>query len=311
MTSKELLYVKTIAEEKSISKASKKLYISQPSLSQAIQRIEESIGIKLFKRTNTGLVLTLAGEKYYKMANQILKIYDDYKTEVNNINDMKTGRINIGITLHLSVRVLPMILPKFKEICPFIDIYITENTSTELEKLLLSGEIDFAIMHEPKSKKNNSINYESLLIDPFLLAVSKDHHLCKKYTLDEKGNYPYIDLNLFKDEPFIMLNKQQRIRHTSDNILNLANITPNIVLTVKNYECAKRLASEGIGITFIPLEYSKISKSEIDPIYFMIDEKYEANWIMCIATVQNSFLSKADKLLIDIIREKFKHTKFM
>ena len=139
MTYKELLYVKTIAEEKSISKASRKLYISQPSLSQAIQRIEESLGTILFKRTNTGLLLTLAGEKYYKMANQILKIYDDFRLEVNDINEMKTGKINIGITMHLSVYVLPIILPKFKEVCPFIDIFVFENNSTELEKLLLSG----------------------------------------------------------------------------------------------------------------------------------------------------------------------------
>lgn len=309
MTSKELLYVKTVAEEKSISKASRKLYISQPSLSQAIQRIEESLGTMLFKRTNTGLILTLAGEKYYKMANQILKIYDYYKAEINDINDMKTGRINIGITMHLSVYVLPMILPKFKELCPFIDIYVTENNSTELEKLLLSGEIDFAIMHEPKCKKNNSISYESLLTDPFLLAVSKDHPLCENYNLNEDGNYPSIDLSLFKDEPFVMVNKQQRIRHISDNILSLANITPNIALTVKNYEAAKRLATEGIGVTFIPLQYSKISSNDYCPAYFMIDDKYEANWIMCIATIENSFLSKADKLLMDIIREKFKSSE--
>ena len=305
MTSKELLYVKTIAEEKSISKASRKLYISQPSLSQAIQRIEESLGTILFKRTNTGLILTVAGEKYCKMANQILKIYDDFKIEINDMNDMKKGRVNIGITMQLSIHVLPMILPKFKELCPFIDIYVTENNSTELEKLLLSGEIDFAIMHEPKSKKNTSINYESLLTDPFLLAISKEHPLCENYSLDENGNYPYIDLNLIKNEPFIMVNKQQRIRHISDNILNLANITPNIALTVKNYEAAKRLATEGMGVTFIPLQYSKISPNRFCPAYFMIDEKYEANWIMCIATMENSFLSKADNLLIDIVREKF------
>ena len=306
MTSKELIYVKTVAEEKSISKASKKLYISQPSLSQAIQRIEESLGTMLFKRTNTGLILTLAGEKYYKMANLILKIYDDFQDEIHDINNMKTGRINLGITMHLSVYVLPIILPKFKELCPSVDIYVTEDNSTGLEKLLLSGEIDFAIMHEPKCKKNTSIEYESLLTDPFILAVNKDHPLCKNYQLDKDGNYPYIDLNLFKDEPFVMVNKQQRIRHISDNILARANITPNICLTVKNYEAAKRLATEGMGVTFLPLQYSKISPTDYSPAYFMLDDKYEASWIMCIATVQNSFLSKADKLLIDIVRDKFK-----
>lgn len=138
------------------------------------------------------------------------------------------------------------------------------------------------------------------------MAISKEHPLCENYSLDENGNYPYIDLNLIKNEPFIMVNKQQRIRHISDNILNLANITPNIALTVKNYESAKRLATEGMGVTFIPLQYSKISPNGFCPAYFMIDEKYEANWIMCIATMENSFLSKADNLLIDIVREKFK-----
>ena len=61
-----------------------------------------------------------------------------------------------------------------------------------------------------------------------------------------------------------------------------------------------------MGVTFIPLQYSKISPNRFCPAYFMIDEKYEANWIMCIATMENSFLSKADNLLIDIVREKFK-----
>ena len=67
------------------------------------------------------------------------------------MNDMKKGRINIGITMQLSVYVLPMILPTFKKLCPFIDIYVTENNSTELEKMLLAGEIDFAIMHQQQN----------------------------------------------------------------------------------------------------------------------------------------------------------------
>lgn len=62
MTTKELLYVKTVADEKNISRAAKKLFIAQPSLSQSIQRIEESVGTELFNRTSGGLTLTFAGE---------------------------------------------------------------------------------------------------------------------------------------------------------------------------------------------------------------------------------------------------------
>ena len=68
MTSKELMYVKTIAEEKTISKAAQKLFVAQPSLSQSLQRIEEALGARLFNRTAGGLTLTYAGERYYHMA---------------------------------------------------------------------------------------------------------------------------------------------------------------------------------------------------------------------------------------------------
>ena len=64
MTSRELLYVKTIADEKSISQAAKKLFIAQPSLSQSLQRIEEQLGTQLFNRSVGGLTLTYAGERY-------------------------------------------------------------------------------------------------------------------------------------------------------------------------------------------------------------------------------------------------------
>ena len=77
MTSKELLYVKTIAEIGNMSKAAKKLFIAQPSLSQSLQRLEDSLGAPLFNRTPGGLTLTYIGEKYYQAANQILKIYGD------------------------------------------------------------------------------------------------------------------------------------------------------------------------------------------------------------------------------------------
>lgn len=180
MTQKELIYVKTIIEEKSISKAARKLYITQPSLSQAIQRIEESIGTELFVRTTHGLILTYAGERYYQLASNILKMLEDFEIEISDINNLRTGRVNIGITNHLATYVLPMVLPEFKKMCPFIDVYVMEKNSTELENSLLLGEVDFAIMHEPRKINNLQLNFESLLQDPFLLALAPNHPLVKK-----------------------------------------------------------------------------------------------------------------------------------
>lgn len=304
MTQKELLYVKTIAEEKSISKAAKKLYITQPSLSQSIQRIEETLGTNLFMRTTRGLILTYAGERYYQLATNILKMYEDFEIEISDINNLKTGKVNIGITRHLATYVLPLVLPAFKEICPFIDVYIFEKNSTELEASLLLGEVDFTIMHEPTKSNSSQINYEPLINDPFLLAISPDHPLIKEAIEVPGHEYPLIDLQLFANEPFIMLDKQQRIRQVVDSIFSKGNIEPKTILTLKNFETAKRLAAEGLGATFVPFQYSKISSSDFKPAYFYIDKFYEASWTMCIATNKTGFLSKADKLFIKLLKEK-------
>lgn len=140
MTSKELLYVKTIAEEKSISQAAKLLFIAQPSLSQALSRIEDNLGTPLFTRTTGGLNLTYAGERYYQTACRILKIYENLEGEISDINGLRTGRIRMGITNHLGTVVLPKILPPFRRQCPFIELEILEETTDKLENRLLSGQ---------------------------------------------------------------------------------------------------------------------------------------------------------------------------
>ena len=145
MTSRELEYIKTVADEKSISSAARKLYIAQPSLSQSLQRIEENLGAKLFNRTPSGLTLTYAGERCYQMACQVLKIYSDFEAEISDINQLKTGRIVMGTTNHLGTVILPEILPEFKENSPSVELEILEDNTGNLEAKLFTGAMDFAL----------------------------------------------------------------------------------------------------------------------------------------------------------------------
>lgn len=306
MTSKELLYVKTVADEKSISQAAKKLFIAQPSLSQSLQRIEETLGTQLFNRTTSGLTLTFAGERYYHMASQILKMYEDFEIEISDINNLKTGRIHLGITNHLGTLTLSKVLPKFRDIGSHVELIISEENSSTLEQLLLSGELDFAIMHAPKSNIQPQLHYDIMKKDPFVIAISPDHPLVKKAKKEPGYPYPVLDIKLLKNETFLMLHKQQRIRQVTDSVLAKAGIhQPKIGLTLRNYETAQLLAAQGLGITLVPLQYSQIAPSDYLPTILSIDEKYDASWDMSIATLKNSFLSKADQLFIQLVKEAF------
>ncbi len=305
MNDRELLYVKTIADKKNISKAAERLYIAQPSLSQALQKIEKNVGTPLFLRNANGMELTYAGEMYYKTATEILNIYNDFINEVTYINDLKKGRITFGTTNSMGTFLLPVLLPKFKERFPNIEVYIKEENSTNLEKEIIAGTIDFALMHKHPLLDEKSIEYDNLYTDPFILVTPCNNALSKYKKIDSELPYPKINLKLFSDENFIFLDKNKRIRQVTDIILNIAGINPTISLTLKNHETARRLVSKGFGIMLMPMQYIKIFSDSYDVNYYIIDENKDAYWQSCIATNPNIYLSKAAKAFIDLVHEYY------
>ena len=307
MTTRELLYVKTTADTGNISKAAKKLFVTQPSLSQSLQRIEDSIGTKIFVRSPDGLKLTFAGEKYYQMACQVLKIYDDFSSEITDINDLKVGHISFGVTHHLGAIVLPQILPEYSALYPGISIDLFEGSTEPQEQHLISGEMDFSIMHAPVYDvlANPSLQYEVLKRYPFIIAMSRDNPLAEKAVPTPGYPYPVLDVKLLADQPLLTLHKEQRIRHVTDSVLRKAGIQPEIRLLCRNYMSLEKLAAEGMGVTMLPSEYVAANSFENQPAFFSIDASYPAHWDLCIATLKGTFLSKADEYLLEILRKKF------
>ncbi len=310
MTTRELLYVKTVADTHNISKAAKKLFVAQPSLSQSLQRIEESIGTKIFIRGSDGLKLTYAGEKYYQMACKILKIYEDFESEISDMNDLKTGHISFGITNHLGAIILPQVMPQFKEECPGISLDIFEGLTAIQEEKLISGDLDFSIMHAPVdgNETNPSLNYEILARHPFVLALSRSNPLVRLAVPTEGYPYPVLDVKLLSDQPLLTLHKEQRIRHVTDSVLKKAGIHPEIRFISSNYMTLEKLAAQDIGFTLLPSDYVNINKYDNPPVFLSIDKKYSAYWSLCIATLKGAFLSRADKRFLEIIRNKLSTT---
>lgn len=308
MTDRELLYVKTISEEQSISKAAAKLFIAQPSLSQSIQRLEAALGTKLFTRTSNRLVLTFAGERYCQMASRILRIYGDFQLEVSDINDLKKGRVTVGITVFLATYLLPDILTEFREKCPNVEVQIMEETSTKLEKALISGEVDFALMHAsppPGEAPGSGVEFYLLHRDPFVLATKKDHPLCREQRVVPGYEFPVVELARFVDEPFILVTRGQRIRQVSELILARSGVAPTVALSTKSFETARRLAFQGIGVTFVPRQYIDIFHSDYRGDYFSLENSCHPYWTLGIAVSKSGYLSKAALCMMELIFQRF------
>lgn len=304
MTSRELLYVKTIADEKSITRAAQKLYLTQPSLSHCVTNLESQLGTRLFRRTSGGLVLTYAGEKYYRMACEVLRVYAAFEAEINEEHSLVRGRITMGITNYLACDLLPRILPRFHREHPGIELRVVEETSEEIQKRLLSGRLDFAVMHTGAGEDEDpGLAHEVLRRDPFLIIAPPDNPYDAQAVCREGEAYPELDPALLSGEPFLMVTKGQRIRHVTSRVLARAGFTPQIVFTSRNYETLRRLASEGMGYTLVPRQYIGIlGGSEYKTCCYAIPPRYDAYWELSVVTLKDAYLSRAAKAFLQSFR---------
>lgn len=301
MTDKELLYIVTIAEQHSITKAAESLYVSQPSLSQIISKLELDLGQKLFIRTSHGLYPTKSGEKYLSTAYLILKKYKDFQNEISDMNNLMNGKLVIGISNSLGSIILPDVLSSFSRQYPNIQVVYKENNSTELEKMLISGKIDIGIMHF--QNHNIELDYEPICNDPFLFVIHKDHPINMNLKANSSKS-KYIDLSLFANENFISVPPQQRIRQVTNNILNKVNIDPPFIFTAKNFETAKRLINKNLGVGIFPKQYLHSFSGKMDLDYYHIDPALNAKWTLVVTYTKDSLRSRVENAFISILKEE-------
>ena len=138
-------YIYTVYKEKSFSKAAKKLFISQPSLSATVKRIEKKIGAPIFDRSTKPLTLTECGEKYIQYIEHIYSLEHEFSNFVNDWDGLKTGNLILGGSTLFSSWVLPPLMSEFSKRFPLVKIKLIEENTSKLSELLRNGKIDFMI----------------------------------------------------------------------------------------------------------------------------------------------------------------------
>jgi len=254
-------YVYEIYKEKSFSKAAQNLYISQPSLSTRIKKIEEQIGSPLLDRSTSPLRLTEVGEAYIKATEDISQIEQQMENYINDLNTLKSGHLSIGASNLFAAYALPPIITEFKKKFPDINIQMTEFNTVQLEELLGNNTLDlvFDNNHYDNILYNKGLyNEESIL-----LAVPRSFPLHEKLSLYQlapgdiqnhrylQPDFPPVPLQHFSDIPFIMLTPGNDTRIRGDKMCREAGFRPDIVLELHQQATAYMAASTQMGATFI------------------------------------------------------------
>lgn len=297
MTDKEILYISTIAQCSSITKASEKLFISQPSLTQALHRIEAEWGVELFLRGQGGLRLTEAGRIYLHAAGQIADLYQQMQQEVGETSIRMQGQIRLGITPFQGGILLPSFLSQYHKRFPQMKLSVVENTSSQLEELILNGQLDLAVLHSPVN--DYRLGYDALYREDFYLAVP----IFNKEHASVESEYPVITPKILAKQKLIMLSSCQRIRQVADSICLTAGIKPKIQYTTSNLMTALGMTARGLGSTFIPQSFARFFAGSYPMAFFWFPAEWNAGWTLMVAYPRNALLPKSSLELIRVMRE--------
>lgn len=305
MTERELLYVTTIAQEGSLTKAAQKLFITQPALSHSLTGIERALGQTLFRRESRGLVPTYAGERYCETAREILRMYGDLEQELAEMQGLRRGRVLMGITRFLSMELMPKVFPLYRERYPGIEVRLWEEPSNRLLEMLATRQLDFGVMNlteEEMGQMAEGYDCRPLYRDPFVIAAAKGDPIGRFASPGGKGELPVLDPQYLAGRPFSAVVSGQRIRRVTDRVFCQAGISPEIMFVSSNFETVRRVACAGQGMAMLPSRYTTLlSGGEAD--YYAIPAAYHAALFAAAVRSKESYLPEAAARFLALLEE--------
>lgn len=295
MDFKHYQYVLKVAELQNMTKAANELYITQPSLSHFIAKVEEEVGVPLFDRNTTPISLTYAGEKYVETAKMVLALNDRLKHELSDISAQKKGRVTVGISHARASFFLPYVLPQFQEQFPGVEVRTVEVRSDLIEEYVTKGRCDIGILPFPVSAAYD-LEQEVICNEELLLVsgspLTEEQHLAGK---------TYMDLKYCGNYPFVLLKRGHGIRTAVDILFLEHGIRPPRIFETTSNETAYRLASAGMGLSIVPESTMMLSHAVSSPYCYSIGAG-GFRWQIGAIYRQKEYLSTAQKAFIGLLK---------
>lgn len=243
MTITQLKYVLAVAEHKNFTLAADKCFVTQPTLSMQIQKIEEELSIQIFDRTKKPIQLTDIGQKIVNQAKNIVNEADRIQDIVEQQKGFIGGEFRLGIIPTIMPTLLPMFLNNFIKKYPKVKLIIEELNTEEIITKLNNGHLDAAIAATPLMEEK--IKEIVLYFEPFVAYIPESHHTFQKEEIEVS------DLNL---DEILLLQDGHCFR---DGIINLCKNNPrneinHFQIESGSFETLIKLADEGLGTTLLP-----------------------------------------------------------
>lgn len=242
MNLRALQYFVKLADLRHFSKAADACFVSQPTLSTQIKKLEEELGIQLVERSPKMIMLTPAGEEIANRARLVLSDIEQIRAVARRSSNPSEGTLRLGLFPTLAPYFLPHVVPSVRRDYPKLRLQLAEEKTEDLLRLLQRGELDAALLALPVNSEG--LEVEVLFEEPFVLALPADHPLAGR---------PGLTTEDLRGAELLLLEEGHCLRDHALEVCALAEAHERVDFHATSMETLRQMVAAEVGITLMPL----------------------------------------------------------
>lgn len=241
MNIRALRYLVTLADVRHFSKAAELCYVSQPTLSMQIRKLEEELGVQLVERSPRQVMLTRVGEGVVQRCRSILSEVEAMKALARRSRDPHSGLLRLGIFPTLAPYLLPHVVPEIRRRFPKLTLRLFEEKTEQLLDMLVQGRLDAGVLALPAG--GDQLIARKLFDEPFVVALPEGHRLAQRKSLT---------LNELADQELLLLEDGHCLRDQALAVCQLAGASEQLDFHATSMETLRQMVAANTGITLLP-----------------------------------------------------------
>ncbi|MBB5209445.1 DNA-binding transcriptional regulator OxyR [Chiayiivirga flava] len=242
MNLRDLRYLVALADHRHFGRAAEATFVSQPTLSTQIRKLEEELGVTLIERAPRRVMLTPVGRDVADRARRILADVEQLKETARRSTDPEAGSVRLGIFPTLGPYLLPHVVPPIRARFPRLELLLVEEKTEEILRQLREGRLDAGILALPLH--DDRLHVEFLFEEPFLLAVPRSHPFAKRDALA---------LDELASESLLLLEDGHCLRDQALDVCHMAGAGEKSGFRATSLETLRQMVASGVGITLLPM----------------------------------------------------------
>ena len=285
-----------IADEKSITRAAEKRFVTQSALNQQLQKLEEELGTPLFVRSRGNWQPTEAGEAYLAAAREMLVLKKDAYARISDVAEKNSRRLTVGLIPERGVEMFTEVYPAFHQAFPHMQVEPVECNVTAMQRMITVGHLDLGLATLTEAQKDDNV-YHPMAEEEIYLAVPAGHPLSESGSPDPRLA-PETQLSRFADEPFVRIYQRSTLFTLTESLFNQAGFNPHTLFSTASNLSKYRIVSLGLGCALLPAVYAA---SDGSVVYFRLPG--HPRWQITLCSRKDGYLGKTERAYLELCRK--------